>query len=502
MRYSLRPYQSRAIELLRESYRQGHKRVVLVSPTGSGKTVIAMAIVELAAVKNGGRVLFIAHRREIIDQTSKKLDEIGVHHGVIMGDDGRHDLSAPVQVASIQTLIRRELPPADFIIIDECHLSVANSYIKVLDAYNDTPVLGLTATPWRTDGRGLGSVYQDMVVVSQVKGLIQRGFLIAPEIYAPYRPDLSNVKVRAGDYVEADLSRALDKNHLVGSIVHHWKAYARDKITVAFACSIQHSKHIVENFLKAGVPAAHIDHETPRDERNAVLEKLASGEIKVVSNVGILTEGWDLPALEVAIMARPTMSESLYLQMVGRIMRPTKGKTRAMMLDHAGCFFDHNSPIVDRCYSLEDRKQSRKKKGKNTNKIKTCPDCYRVCAVNALTCKGCGYQFEDKRVLRETNEGLYKIRHDFVPSCKECGEQALRRARIGYISPVAIEYRCNACGTPTTLGTKKARELTQAERHAEYYKLRAYAAVREYKSAWAFYRYQDLFGVTPQQDGF
>ncbi|MGW8178192.1 MAG: DEAD/DEAH box helicase family protein, partial [bacterium] len=153
MKYQLRPYQQEAVERLRDSYRNRNQRVVLVSPTGSGKTVIASNIIERATMKNGGRVLFIAHRREIIDQTSKKLAEIGIPHGVMMGDDGRRDPNAPVQVASIQTLIRRKLPPTDFIIIDECHLSLAVSYQKVMCHYEDTPVLGLTATPWRTDGQ-------------------------------------------------------------------------------------------------------------------------------------------------------------------------------------------------------------------------------------------------------------------------------------------------------------------------------------------------------------
>lgn len=500
MKYTLRPYQNGAIDSLRHAFKHKGRRVVLVSPTGSGKTIIAMAIVELATIKNGGRVLFIAHRREIIDQTSKKLDEIGVEHGVIMGDDGRRNPSAHVQVASIQTLIRRELPPTDFIIIDECHLSLAKSYEKVMAAYGDTPILGLTATPWRTDGRGLGRAYRAMVVVSQVKELVQDGFLIAPDIYAPYRPDLSKIKIKAGDYMDTDLSRTMNKNHLVGSIVHHWKAYARDMKTVVFACSRKHSQHIVDSFLKGGVAAAHLDHKTPRDERSAILEKLHSGELKVVSNVGILTEGWDLPQLQAIVMARPTLSESLYLQMVGRVMRATPGKTRALMLDHAGCFFRHNSPIVDRDYGLDDRKILRKK-AMHTNKIKTCPDCYRVCPRNAIECKGCGYNF-DGRVPKVEQGQLYKIRHDFIPSCKKCGEQALRRAHMGYSSPAAVEYRCANCRVPNILGTKDTRGFNRAKRHAEFYKLRAYGMVKGYNPTWATHSYCDLFGVTPEQDGF
>lgn len=502
MKYQLRPYQEQAIERLRGSYRNHNQRVVLVSPTGSGKTIIASDIVERATIKNGGRVLFIAHRKEIIDQTSNKLTEIGVPHGVMMGDDGRKDPDAPVQVASIQTLIRRELPPTDFIIVDECHLSLAVSYQKVLAHYENTPVLGLTATPWRTDGRGLGRIFEDMVMVSQVKELVQGGYLLAPEIYAPYRPDLSKVKIRAGDYVEADLSSTMDKNHLIGSIINHWGKYARGMCTVVFACSRPHSQHIVDNFLSAGVAAAHLDHKTPRDERNKILELLASGKLQVVSNVGILTEGWDLPQLQCIVMARPTMSETLYLQMVGRVMRTTEGKDKALLLDHAGCFFRHNSPIVDRDYSLDDRYIKREGKKLGTNRIKICPDCYRICTFNATMCKTCDYEFKDRKVLIEDPGHLYKIQQEFVPSCQKCGEQALRRARVGYVSENAIEYRCAACRMPNILATNKARDLTQAHRHAEFYKLRAYGLVKGYNERWAIYRYKDLFGVVPERDGF
>jgi len=476
--------------------------VVLVSPTGSGKTVIASNIIERATMKNGGRVLFIAHRREIIDQTSKKLAEIGIPHGVMMGDDGRRDPNAPVQVASIQTLIRRELPPTDFIIIDECHLSLAVSYQKVMCHYEDTPILGLTATPWRTDGQGLGRIYEDMVMVSQVKELVRKGYLLAPEIFAPFRPDLSSVRIKLGDYVASDLSMVMNKSHLIGSIVTHWKKYAQGMATVAFAASRKHSKHIVQNFLDAGIPAAHLDHATPKDERESILQQLAVGSLKVVSNVGILTEGWDLPQLECLIMARPTMSETLYLQMVGRVMRTIEGKTRALVLDHAGCFFRHNSPIVDRDYSLDDRVQERKGKKFGKRHIKICPDCHRVCAANNVTCPVCGFNFDAGRVPEEIPGQLVRIREEYVPSCKNCGQQSLRRANRGYISENAIEYRCAACRMPNILATTKLRDLDQAQRHREFWKLKTYGISKGYKPQWAEFSYTELFGITPKQDNF
>jgi len=501
MNLTLRPYQQQAIVNLRQSYRQKNRRVVLVSPTGSGKTVIAMAIVDLASVKNNGNILFIAHRREIIDQTSKKLDRIGIRHGVIMGDDGRHDLEAKVQIASIQTLVRRELPPADFIIIDECHLSIAKSYIKVIDHYGNTPVLGLTATPWRTDGQGLDKVYQDLVLVSQVKDLVRDGFLVAPDIYTPYVPTLTGVRVRNGDYVESDLTDVMDKRHLIGQIVSHWQNNALNKRTVVFACSVAHSKHITQNFLDAGVAAAHIDHHTPRQERDAVLEKLASGEIKVVSNVGILTEGWDLPQLQCAIMARPTKSRSLYLQMAGRIMRAIAGKDGAVLLDHAGNFQEHYSPIAVREYDL--KAEPKKSGAKPPHSDKVCPDCYRVCPQNTIVCPNCGFFFKkenDKKILDETSHILTKVEH--IPSCKKCGMQTLSVARRGYLSKYAAEYRCESCKTPNILARINIQKLTHLERKGEFNRLKVYGQIKNYSPTWAEIRYKDLFGISPTKEEF
>lgn len=498
MKYQLRPYQQQAIEQIRKSYRNGNQRVVLVSPTGSGKTVIASDIVE-RVTRNNGHVIFIAHRKEIIDQTSQKLIEIGVPHGIIMGDDSRYNPNAPVQIASIQTLIRRKFPHTDFIIIDECHLSIAASYQKIIHHYNNTPILGLTATPWRTDGQGLQHVYDDMVIVSQVKELVKNGYLLAPEIFAPYRPDLSKVRVRAGDYVEADLTTIMDKNHLIGSIISHWKAYARDMTTVVFASSRQHSKHITQSFIDAGISAAHLDHTTPKDERSNILQQLANREIKVVSNVGILTEGWDLPQLECLVMARPTMSETLYLQMVGRVMRITKNKTKALMLDHAGCFFRHNSPIVDRNYSLNDRisKRSGKKLGRRL--IKICPDCYRICTSHSTTCPICKYRF-NKETIKKIPYQSINIREEYIPSCQNCGKQNLQQARRGYISNNAIEYKCTTCGMSNILATDKIRDLTQSQRHKEFRRLMTYGILNGLGKRWSNIQYKNLFGITAMQD--
>lgn len=498
MRFKLRPYQIDAIYKLRESFKKGNKRVVLVSPTGSGKTVIASAIVELATMKNSGKVLFIAHRREIIDQTSKKLDEVGIHHGVMMGDDGRYDPSAPVQVASIQTLIRRDPPPADIIIIDECHLSLAKSYIDTIKKYEDSFVLGLTATPWRTDGKGMGILYEDMVVVSQVQDLVRKGFLVNPEFYAPARPDLSTARIKYGDYVAKDLARIMNKSHLVGDITDHWKKLAYGLCTVVFASSRDHSKSIVRHFTADGISAEHIDHKTPKHERNAVLDRLKSGETKVVSNVGLLTEGWDLPELQCIVIARPTMSETLYLQMVGRVMRPLEWKKRALIVDHAGCFFQHNSPIANRNYSLANRKISRNKKV-STRNIKICRRCKRICHRKDDKCRNCGRIFSGRRPI--TVSGKLSAQHAPEHNCIRCKSKSLVKAKCGYNSKNVVEFRCANCKLPNFITTPRAKNLTQKERHKEFFSLCHYAKSKNYKKAWANCVYKTAFKTRPAQDG-
>lgn len=354
MKLSLRDYQLMAKKRVRKAFCYD-KRVALVSPTGSGKTVIATSIIE-STIAKGNPVLFIAHRKEIIDQTSKKLKAIGLDHGVIMGNDKRYNPESLVQVASIQTLLRRDKPEAKLVIMDECHTNFDAQKKLFNKHYPDAFILGLTASPWRVDGRGLGRIYQNMVVVSQVRELVKRGFLVDPKLLRYRAPNLSKVKVIAGDYSPKELSQIMNKPRLVYNIVRHWWETSRGLKTVIFASSVPHSKRVVEGFNKIGVRAEHLDCNTDKEERNAILERLRTGETTIVSNVGILTEGWDLPSLECLVLARPTKSLSRYLQMVGRVMRPSGEKRDAVVLDHAGCFQEHGIPTRGRNFSLNDHK--------------------------------------------------------------------------------------------------------------------------------------------------
>lgn len=483
MKLTPRPYQVDTVNKLAESYNTT-RSILLVSPTGSGKTVIASMIIE-RAIQSNKKIIFIAHRKEIIDQTSKKLDYIGITHGVMMGNDKRYNPNANVQIASIQTLIKRNLPDADLIIVDECHRATSESYKKIINSekYANALVLGMTATPYRTDGHGFDQIFNDMVVVASVRKLVNDGYLLAPTIYTPFRPDLSKIRITAGDYNETDLTYLMSKSHLINGIVNHWIKNANNKRTIVFACSRQHSKHIVEAFRKANITAEHLDYETPVNERDRILQGLANGTIRVVSNVNILTEGWDLPQLECAIIARPTISESLYMQMVGRVMRVIENKTHAMVFDHAGCFFMHNSPIADRTFSLKSQKNKIKKF--SSNNIVICPDCYKVSSKNTNTCI-CGYDLNTDKLL---------------PSCHVCHSQNLVKNTVGYYSRNAIEHKCAKCGTPNIQPIVDSRKLPRLIRYAEFEKILSYGIIKEYTLEWAINSYKNMFGITPDQDG-
>jgi superfamily II DNA or RNA helicase len=273
-RVALRPYQIDAVERVRALVRHGVRRILLVLATGGGKTSCAAELIRLV-VARGNRALFIAHRRELIAQAYQRVLEFGLtpeQVGVIMASDPRRRPGAMVQVASIDTLRNRAKPRAELVIVDEAHRCLARSYRILADHYPQAVHLGLTATPYRADGRGLGDAYDELVVVASPRELIAQGYLVEPRVFTvppSALPDLSAVRVRAGDYDKRALEDAVDQKGLVGNLVEHWRKYADGVRTIVFATSVAHSKHITERFLEAGVPSEHLDGETPAAERDA-----------------------------------------------------------------------------------------------------------------------------------------------------------------------------------------------------------------------------------------
>lgn len=394
----LRRYQHGAIDRARDALRGGCRRLVVVAPTGAGKTVIAAQIV-LSARQRGRRTMFVAHRRELITQTFRKLRDAGVPEseiGILMGDDERARPDAPVQVVSIATYLRREPPPADLVIIDECHRALSESYLNLIEHYSSSgaAVVGLTATPFRANGGGLGDVFEELILVARPSELIAEGFLVEPRVFSGGAPDLEGVHTRGGDYVEHELQDAMNRTSLVGGIVEHWLRLAERRRTVAFASGVDHSRAIVAAFRAAEVPAEHLDGNTPKLERDAILGRLESGETLVVSNCGVLCEGWDMPSCKGLVLARPTRSVGLYMQQAGRVLRPWED-ARPIILDHAGNALRHGLPQEDRDFSLEGAKAS------GAAPTRECPECSAVIALGAVKCPECGHEFARTAAERE-----------------------------------------------------------------------------------------------------
>lgn len=417
----LRPYQMEAIDALRREVAAGHRRVLLVAPTGSGKTLIAAGIVAGATAK-GRKTLFLAHLRELVRQAAGKLEAAGQDVGVIMA--GRLPRpEAPVQVASTWSLHGRairsaseELPDADVVVVDEAHHAPGRVYSEIIAKYPKAVILGLSATPCRSDGRGLGWIFETLVECPSVKELTDARFLVPARIFAPPPPDLTSVRTRRGEYVEADLERAMNQQPLVGDAVVQWHRHnSQRQPTVVFGVSVKHSIALRDAFARADVVAEHIDAATPQDEREAILDRLADGRVEVLCNCGVLLEGWDSPTVACLVLARPTKSLALYRQMVGRVLRAAPGKTEALILDHAGGCYMHGLPDDPIEWSLSaDRKAQNKVHaargaGGTTPALVSCPECHAV-RWQGKPCTVCGWRPRPRGDAPEVVDGdLYGV---------------------------------------------------------------------------------------------
>lgn len=349
--FDLRQFQATDIDRIRAEFAAGHKRVLYVAPTGSGKTVLSSHIIK-GAEEKGNDSMFLAHRREIIGQSAKKLDEAGIAYNTIMSGE-KKSIMHTVNLASIQTLIRREFPNVIFLIIDEAHHAPATSYKKVIEQYPNAFILGLTATPCRGDGRGLGGIFTAMVVGPSVRELIDLDFLVPARIFTAEIPSLEELRISMRDYDQDDAQSLLNTPKLVGDIVEDYLLNAAGTKFIGFASRVAHSLHATECFNHAGVKVEHLDGTTPKKVREAILSRHQSGETTGIFNCGVLTEGYDDPTIQTVILARPTKSFGLYLQMAGRGLRPSPGKVNLNLLDHANCYTDHGGPDEPVAWSLD-----------------------------------------------------------------------------------------------------------------------------------------------------
>ena len=371
----LRDYQILAIDMVRE---RAKDRPLLCLPTGAGKTSVAAEIIR-RATERGKRSVFLVHRRELVDQAVERLAQFGVKAGRILAGHPE-SRTRPVQVASIPTLLKREHWHADLVIVDECAHATSESWSRCIGRYPDAIVVGLTATPIRLDGRGLGDLFGCIVEPVTTAELVQRGYLVAPTVFAP-PVDLRGVRVQAGDYAIPELVERMTK--LTGSITGTWLQRAQGQSTVVFAVNVEHSLAIVDAFRAIGVKSDHVDYKTATGERARILRDLRNGKLDLVSQVSLLSEGWDMPTLQCAILARPTKSFALFRQMVGRVMRPPGP---VIVLDHAGNHLEHGMVTDPVQWSLD----AKEKRPSTAESVRTCMECFAILPPLATVCSVCG----------------------------------------------------------------------------------------------------------------
>ena len=403
---TLRPFQIKSVDDVEAAIAAGKRRLLLVAPTGAGKTVMLAELVR-RAVDRGHRAIVLAHRRELVGQASRKLYNAGIDHGIVAPEFPARP-GEPVQVASIPTLHARairsnllQLPPADLLVVDEAHHSTALTWRRIIEAYPDAAVIGPTATPCRADGRGLGGLFETMVECPPVDELIRLGFLVQTRVYAPSLPDLQGVRTIGGDYNEKQLAGRMDQPKLIGDAVTNWHRLAEGRRTIVFATSIMHSAHLADEFCRSGVAAAHLDGSTPIAERDAIMARLAAGALDVVVNCGVIGEGVDVPGVGCIVLQRPTKSIVLYRQMIGRGLRPAPGKSDCIVIDHAGATFEHgfiDEPIAW-TLAADRRAETPRKAARDAGqapKLTTCPECTATRWAHQH-CTACGWRPRPKR---------------------------------------------------------------------------------------------------------
>ncbi|OHB71880.1 MAG: hypothetical protein A2W23_06430 [Planctomycetes bacterium RBG_16_43_13] len=402
--FQLRDYQTDIIHQARELIKSGVKSILIQSPCGSGKTALTAHMIGAAASK-GIPSFFIVHRRELLYQSAKTFDEVGIQHGFIASGFPA-DPRPLVQIASIQSLARRldKVKTPKLIVWDECHRIACKSWSAVHAHYPDAIHIGLTATPCRLDGKGLGDWFATLIRGPTVSALITQGYLSPYKAYAPTTISTEGLHTKMGDYVTNEIVKLVDKPTITGDVIAHYKRLAPGKRALIFCASIKHSAHVVEQFNLAGIPAEHVDGEADKSTRDAAMKRFQEGKTLIISNVELFGEGLDIPSIEAVILLRMTQSLGLALQQIGRVLRPGIGKT-AIILDHVGNLQRHGLPDEDRKWSLSGREHNKSGKSQDAP-VRTCPKCFAVMKAAMVRCKYCGHIFEveSREVLEREGE--------------------------------------------------------------------------------------------------
>lgn len=448
------------------------RRIIACAPTGSGKTLLSLELTRRALRRNQ-RVLHLVPRRELIDQLCWKLSKWQpAAYGVIASKTKhRKSLYSPIQVGSVDTLVSRvirkgknELPFADLVIVDEAHLYQTNNRMALMEMFPEAKMVLPTATPCRFDGRAMGLVADQLLEIETVHGLIKKGILVQPQYYTPSTPDLRRMKKVAGDYNRAQAGERMEP--LLGDIVEHWLELAADRVTVVYANSVGQSAWLAQRFRQQGIAAEHCDGGYDDETRDEIMWRFRSGETQVLCNVDLLTYGFDLPELSCAVLARPTLSISRYLQMGGRAIRCFDGKKDALILDHSGCVRAHGYLEEDRIWSLDGKRSMSHKlrlvapgngERKDPELKLECPECHLVFS-GGLRCLNCGFYFERLAKKFQVVEG--------------------RLQKIGGDEPV----------------------VDNTEKIQTYRELLGYAQQKGYKPGWAAHAYEWKYKAMPPRE--
>lgn len=460
----LRAYQDLAFAAIRAAFAAGARAVLFVLPTGGGKTVVFSFVAKAAALL-GSRVCIIVHRDNLLLQASRSLSDCGISHGIIA--PGHTRTSDLVQIASVQTLARRlERYEFDLLILDEAHHAVAGTWGKIIAAYPNAFVLGVTATPARTDGRGLAEIFETMVLGPSIGELIEQGYLVRPIVYGSKKKiDLSRVAIRGGDYDRKQLEAAVDTTSVTGDAIAEYTRLCPGAAAVVFCVSVKHAEDVAADFRAAGYSFQAIHGRMDLSEIRLAIEQLQTGVLQGITSCDLISEGFDCPNIRAAIVLRPTQSEALYIQQVGRALRPAPGKDRAIIIDHADNWFNHGGPAAERSWTLEGVKKKPRRGSMPAFPTLQCPKCYATHAP-APVCPG------------------------FNPDGSPCGHvyaiavsSDMPDTKAGELAEVAAEL----------LRKKEKKEKIRRARTLE--ELQAIAADYGYKPAWASILYQQRGGV-------
>ena len=485
--YQLRDYQEELVQRIFAEWSAGNRRVLAQSPTGSGKTVLFSAV-SRQFTQRGEGVLVLAHREELLLQAKEKLESATRQPAGLIKAGYRQNHAHPVQIASVQSLVRRKnSPSASLVIVDEAHHSTAATYREILERYPDAYVLGVSATPARSDGQGFKNQYDALVLGWSVRRLIEAGYLCPFRLFAAKRRiKVAGIKITAGDYNQRELAELVNTSLTLGDLVSSWRRYAQGKKTVVFCVDVKHSKAVAEAYQQAGVRAEHLDGETPASERQLALERFRNGETTILTNCALFVEGLDIPGIEAVQCLRPTRSLNLHLQMLGRGLRPSTGKEHLIILDHTENWLYLGLVDEEREWSLDPISLSDPKWAIE------CPGCQHVFRPlpheqenGTATCPNCGMAI----TLEVPGEGVAverSLEHDKDEALEEIDLEA---------SPIVLAE------------LERLKELQEKHRYKPAWiyhqlikqypclglgELRKCAELCGYKPGWAWYRWQEL----------